>query len=131
MKRRRRTRWRGWKKSVIAFAAIPGLFLLAALVGGLVPVNRGWVEPDQGITIYIADNGIHADLVMPVQAAGLDWAPLVPRDDMASAPSHARWIAFGAGERHVYLDTPTWSDLSLRTAWAGIAKDTDLSRYVL
>ncbi|MEO6580157.1 MAG: TIGR02117 family protein [Sphingomicrobium sp.] len=101
--------------------ALPALFLIAALLGGLISVNRAWIEPNNGITIYIADNGIHADLVLPVQAAGLDWSPLVPRSDMASPPPSAQWIAFGAGERHVYLDTPTWSDLSVRTAWAGVA----------
>ena len=37
------------------------------------PVNRGWSEPSQGITVYIADNGIHADIIMPVKAQGLDW----------------------------------------------------------
>lgn len=106
---------------MIVVAVIPGIYLLAAMIGGLVPVNRGWVEPARGITIYIADNGIHADLVLPMQEAGLDWAPLVPREDFAAPPPTARWVAFGAGERRVYLDTPTWSDLTLRTAWAGIA----------
>ena len=124
MKRRRRTRrmkWRGWRGVVLAVVAIPGLYLLAALLGGLVSVNRGWAEPDDGITIYIADNGIHADLVLPVREAGLDWAPLVPRSDFASPPPSARWLSFGAGERRVYLHTPTWADLTPRTAWAGIA----------
>lgn len=102
-------------------AAIPGLYLAAAIIGGLVPVNRGWTEPEGGITIYLADNGIHADLVLPVEAAGLDWGPLVPRSDFAAPPPSARWVAFGAGERRVYLDTPTWADLTPRTAWAGIA----------
>ena len=106
---------------VLALAAIPGLYLFAAIVGGLIPVNRGWSEPDQGITIYIADNGIHADLVLPVRAAGLDWAPLVPQSDFASPLAGAKFIAFGAGERRVYLDTPTWADITPRTAWAGIA----------
>ena len=120
MKRRRRTK-RGWGWRVaLGLLAIPGLYLLAALIGSLFAVNRDWVEPDQGITIYIADNGVHADLVMPERALGLDWGPLVPRSDMAAPPPQARWVAFGAGERRVYLDTPTWSDLTLRTAWAGI-----------
>jgi len=123
-KRRRqgqRFKWRSWRGVVLALAAIPGLYLFAAIVGGLIPVNRGWSEPDQGITIYIADNGIHADLVLPVRAAGLDWAPLVPQSDFASPLAGAKFIAFGAGERRVYLDTPTWADITPRTAWAGIA----------
>ena len=73
----------------LALAPLPGFYLLAALVGSLVPVNRGWAEPEQGITVYLADNGIHADLVMPARAAGLDWTPLVPKSDFA-APDRRR-----------------------------------------
>jgi len=120
-RRSRKFRWRSWRGIALALAAIPGLYLLAAILGGLIPVNRGWTEPARGITIYIADNGIHADLVLPVRAAGLDWAPLLPRSDFAAPPPEGRWIAFGAGERRVYLDTPTWADITPRTAWAGIA----------
>ena len=116
-----RTKWRGWRRVALALAAIPGLYLVAAIIGGLIPVNRGWTEPAQGITIYIADNGVHADLVLPVRVGKLDWAPLVPRSDFADPPAGARFIAFGAGERRVYLDTPTWADITPRTAWAGIA----------
>ena len=75
-------------------------------VGSLVPVNRGWTEPAQGTTIYLADNGIHADLIMPVKAQGLDWAPLIPTSDFAAADPNARCIAFGSGEERVYLEHP-------------------------
>ena len=97
---------------------IPALYLLAALIGSLIPINAGWREPNQGITIYLADNGTHADLLLPVRAAGLDWAPLIPRSDMADVAPAANWRAFGAGERRVYLDTPTWADITPRTLWA-------------
>ena len=120
-RRRRRTKIGKGRASALALAAIPGLYLFAAIVGALIPVNRGWTEPARGITIYIADNGIHADLILPVREVGLDWAPLVPRSDFAAPPPTARWVMFGAGERRVYLDTPTWSDITPRTAWAGIA----------
>ena len=88
-----------------------GLYLLAALVGSLVPVNRGWSEPDQGITIYLADNGVHADLVLPVARRRARLASAVlPRADVAAGAAPAR-----AGSRSarasgaVYLDTPTWA----------------------
>lgn len=100
----------------LAVVAIPALYLFAALVGGLITVNRGWVEPERGVTVYVADNGVHADLVLPVVAAGLDWDRFVGRDDALTAPADARWIAFGMGEREVYLNTPTWADLKARTA---------------
>jgi uncharacterized protein (TIGR02117 family) len=101
--------------------AVPAVYLLAALIGSLVPVNRGWQEPVEGTTVYVADNGVHADIIMPVRAEGLDWAPLVPRTDFAAADPDARWIAFGSGEERVYLDTPTWWDLTPRTIWSALA----------
>jgi len=121
MKRRPRRRKPKWiRRIAIALLAIPGIYLFAALIGSLVPVNSSWTEPRDGITIYIADNGVHADLVLPANAQGLDWQPLVPRSDFADVPADARWVAFGAGERRVYLETPTWADLSLKTAFVAL-----------
>jgi len=117
MKRRSRRKKSSWfRRIAIGLLAIPGIYLFAALIGALVPVNSGWAEPDDGITVYVADNGVHADLVLPAYAEGLDWRPLVPRSDFANVPATAQWVAFGAGERRVYLETPTWADLSLKTA---------------
>ena len=121
-RRRRRSRKSNILKRVaLGIAAVPMLYLLAALVGGLVTANSGWREPDDGITVYLADNGIHVDLVLPAKAAGLDWRPLLPARDFASVPAEAQWVAFGAGERRVYLETPTWGDMSPRTLWSAIA----------
>ena len=122
MARRRRTsRFRILaRRALLALVAIPLAYFFAALIGSLVPLNTGWREPDRGITVYLADNGVHADLILPARAAGLDWTPFVPRSDMADARADMAWVAFGAGERRVYLDTPTWADISARTLWAAI-----------
>ena len=111
-------KWVG--RLLTALLAVPAFYFVAALIGSLVPVNRSWTEAAEGITVYLADNGIHADIIMPVEAQGLDWAPLVPRSDFAAPPPNARWIAFGSGEQRVYLDTPTWWDIRLRTIWAAL-----------
>ena len=111
-------KWVG--RLITAFLALPAIYLTAALIGSLVPVNRGWTEPAQGATIYLADNGVHTDIIMPVTALGLDWKTVVPKSDFAAPDPQARWIAFGAGERHVYLNTPTWWDLTPRTIWSAL-----------
>jgi uncharacterized protein (TIGR02117 family) len=100
--------------------AIPALYMIAALVGSLVPVNSGWEEPAEGTTIFLADNGIHTDLILPANAAGVDWRPIVPKTDAAAVPPTARWVAFGSGEERVYLQTPTWWDIRPRTIWAAL-----------
>ena len=111
-------KWVG--RLVTLVLAVPAISLVAALLGSLIPVNRSWTEPAEGTTIYIADNGVHADIIMPVKAQGLDWAPLVPKSDFAAVPADARWIAFGSGEQRVYLDTPTWWDIRPRTIWSAL-----------
>ena len=103
------------RRIIILLAAIPALYVLAALIGSLIPVNRGWTETAAGTTIYLADNGVHADLILPVNAQGLDWARYFPGTDFAGPTAGARWIAFGAGEQHVYLDTPRWRDIRVST----------------
>ena len=122
MARRRRKgksgKWVGRLLTVLL--AIPALYLVAALAGSLIPVNRGWQEPAQGTTIYLADNGVHVDVIMPVAAQGLDWRPLFPRRDFASVDPDANFIAFGSGERRVYLNTPTWWDITPRTIWSAL-----------
>ena len=91
-RRRRKSRRSPWGRwALLAVGALPALYLLAALVGSLVPVNRGWTEPAEGVTVYIAENGIHADIIMPAVAQGLDWRPLVPRSHTATAHPEARW----------------------------------------
>ncbi len=120
-RRKRRPPARRWlRRALLAVLALPLAYLLAALVGSLVPVNRAWNEPAEGITVYLANNGLHADIVMPVRAAGLDWGPLVPKSDFAAPDPQARWVAFGSGEERVYLETPRWQDITLRTIWSAL-----------
>ena len=94
MPRRRRRRKSSWpRRLLLVVAAIPLAYLAAALAGSLIPVNRGWSEPDEGVTVYLANNGLHSDIVMPVKAQGLDWAPFVPKAAFAAPDAEARWIA--------------------------------------
>ena len=117
-RRRRKSKAGRWVGRILtAVLALPGLYLVAALAGSLIPLNGGWTEPSEGTTVYIADNGIHADIVMPVNAQGLDWSGLIPR---SAAAAGAQWIAFGSGEERVYLDTPTWWDITPRTIWSAL-----------
>lgn len=120
-RRRRKGKWGKWVGRLLtAVLTLPALYLIAALAGSLLPVNSGWTEPKEGTTVYLADNGIHADLILPVDAHNLDWAPLLPKSDFAAPDPNAHWIAFGAGEQRVYLNTPTWWDLTPRTAWSAL-----------
>ena len=128
MTRHRRTRRRStfsirtifWRL-LILLVAIPAFYLTVSACLAFVPVNRNWTEPVQGDTVYLISNGIHTDLILPVAAQGLDWRPLIPRADMARPDPAAQWLAFGMGERKVYLETPRWRDVRPGTLWAAAA----------
>ena len=86
-KRRRKAKSGKWVGRLLSLLlAIPAAYLVAALIGSLVPVNRGWSEPEQGTTVYLIANDIHTDIVMPINAGGLDWGRLFPTRDFSAIP---------------------------------------------
>ena len=92
------------------------LFLLSAWIGSSVPRNADWIEPDDGIEIMVGDNGIHTEIVMPLVSPVKDWRSVFPASDLASPDRPYTHVAVSWGEREVFLNTPTWADLSIATA---------------
>lgn len=120
-RRRRKGKWGKWVGRLLTLLLFfPAAYLSGALAGSILPVNRAWKEPASGTTVYLADNGIHVDVIMPVRAQGLDWALLLPRRDFAALDGGDAWVAIGAGDEQVYLETPTWWDLTPRTLWSAL-----------
>lgn len=98
---------------MLALMAIIAGYAMAAVAGGAIPVNSQWKQAAQGVRIYVIDNGVHTDLVLPVAAEGVDWRELVKPGDLADPAQAAQpYIAFGWGDRDFYLNTPSWSKVS-------------------
>jgi uncharacterized protein (TIGR02117 family) len=104
-------------------AAVLALLLIlygtVGVIGGALPANSGWRPPARGVTIWVENNGIHVDLVVPKVAAGFDWRPYAPAADLAD-PRFAGHdhLAIGWGEKAFFLDTPTWSSVRPGTIMA-------------
>jgi uncharacterized protein (TIGR02117 family) len=94
------------------------LYFTAALLGGVLPANPAWREAERGITIFVRTNGVHTWLMVPSVAAGIDWRPLAPPHHIRDPLYAGNYLAIGYGNRDFYLNTPTWGDLSPRTALA-------------
>ena len=117
--------WRRWArvliKIVAGIVAIPFVYLLAALVLGAIPVNRGWQQPAEGVTIFVRSNGVHTWIMMPAANDYMDWRPYAPAEHLRDPRwGNANHVAIGYGNRDFYLNTPTWGDLSVRTAAGAI-----------
>ena len=92
-------------------------FFLAAWIGSSIPRNADWVEAETGIPIMVETNGFHTGIVMPIATPVKDWRETFPSAAQPMAggmlPTH---VSVGWGDREMYLDVPTWSDLKPASA---------------
>lgn len=89
-----------------------GCYFLAGWVGSSFPVNRGFPDNDDGVEIIVATNGVHTSIAVPLRSADMDWTRVFPPSETANPFRPYTHVAISWGERAVFLDTPTWSDLS-------------------
>ena len=98
--------------------AVPIAWFAAAILFGVLPDNVGWRQAERGVTVYVRTNGVHTWIMMPKVTDAIDWRRFAPGEHLADprygAGDH---IAVGYGNREFYLNTPTWADLSLPTAF--------------
>lgn len=66
--------------------------------------------------IYLKSNGVHTDIVLPLDNNIIYWAKLFPFENTVSKSKDFNYISIGWGDKGFYLDTPSWSELKARTA---------------
>lgn len=102
-----------------SLAALLLAYAAAAIVLGLVPVNRGFVPAPGGTVVFLRTNGVHAEVVLPLatRAADLRAALPAPPEGMRDIATH---VAIGWGDRAVYLEARTWADLHFKTGFLAL-----------
>ncbi len=108
--------WRWLVRIVLTVLGVIALYVLFAVVLGLIPLNRNYLPVDDGVTIYLASNGVHSDLVVPVRSEVIDWQDEYPTHLFPQVDARQDHLAIGWGSRGFYLNTEHWSDLTLQTA---------------
>lgn len=91
---------------------IVGVVFAYAVIGmvlSLIPVN-GNVAPGGDVVVYLENNGVHTDIVVPTKTERIDWSKVAPPGDTAGK-MEGEYIAFGWGSRDFYLNFPSWSDV--------------------
>src|SRR3546814_441997 len=117
-----RAKWRRVGRPLLkglgALVLVPLLYFLAVAIGGTLTANADWREPDEGVTLFIRTNGVHTWIMVPTVTAEMDWRPLAPASHIKEPRLAGTYLAFGFGNRDFYLTTPTWADLTFKTAFA-------------
>lgn len=83
--------------------------------------NPNAAEQPKSAAVFVASNGVHTDLVLPLQGRSVDWRDIFAAVDFPTAPVDATHVAIGWGDRAFYLQTPTWADLTVRVALTALA----------
>lgn len=94
------------------------LYLGCAWLLSRIAVNKdAALHGDKSISIYIRTNGVHTDIVTPVNNELQDWGAVIPFSNTHAGDTAMRYIAFGWGDKGFYLQTPEWSDLKFSVAF--------------
>ena len=105
--------------ALLAFVGLFAAYGLSGWIGSAIPRNAGWTEPganDPGaVEIMLETNGVHTALVLPLVTPERDWRPVFPASDTAAPARPYTHVSVSWGEREVFLNTPTWWDLSPMT----------------
>lgn len=98
-----------------------GLLYAVAAVAGALPFTVPEPPDGETVTIYVHSNGVHVDIVMPMQALGVDWRrDLGPEAFPFADPALAAYVGIGWGDRDFYLNTPSWADLTIGRAMGAL-----------
>jgi uncharacterized protein (TIGR02117 family) len=97
----------------LVILALWGLFAISL---PHIRVNRGFTETPGGVTIYVCSNGVHTDVAFPANSQYIDWRKEFIPSTFKAVDSTFQYIQVGWGNKRFYLNTPTWSDLTVSTA---------------
>ncbi|WP_194851508.1 DUF2459 domain-containing protein [Nonlabens antarcticus] len=98
-------------KLLLGIIAIPLLYVLVSLILSIIPVNTDSQRDSDNETIYLSSNGVHLDVVLPIELMEdelLEGLNRTPND---------RYFSVGWGEENFYINMPEWSDLTFSTAF--------------
>lgn len=117
--------------SVLGFiCAVCILYVVAALILGAIPVNRGFQPTPDGTAIAVCSNGVHTDFVLPVRTPEVDWSAQFPASDFARPVGVFDHIGIGWGDFEFYRSTPYWRDFKVTTALHALAGFGDAALHV-
>lgn len=104
-------------KTLGAIIAVVVFYLLCGFLIPYIGVSEEEVSEPETVTAYILTNGVHTDLVVPVKSAQMDWSKEILFENTLSKRNDFKYLSIGWGDKGFYLDTPTWPELKVSTAF--------------
>ena len=70
-------------------------YLTVSVIGSLIPVNTQFEQATSGTEIYVASNGVHTDLVVPIENEIYNWKSFFNENEFKQYWSFATHLGFG------------------------------------
>jgi uncharacterized protein (TIGR02117 family) len=102
-------------KGFLVLLIMIALYLLIAEIFSGIIVNKDQDQPKE-VAIYIATNGFHTDIIMPVKTEVVDWSQKIQFSDTRGKDSNQRFVAVGWGNEDFFLNIPGWDEVKLSIA---------------
>lgn len=104
-------------KTIWAIIALVVVYLIFALAIPYIIVPAEKVSEPKVVEAYILTNGVHTDIVVPIQSKQYDWSKEILFENTTSKSTDFNYLSIGWGDKGFYLDTPEWADLKVSTAF--------------
>lgn len=112
----KRTAW-------ILFTFIAGYFIIAVILS-FISSKTQKLDCVKTEYIFISSNGTHLDIIVPVKNLNKIFI------DNLQVQDSAVYISFGWGDKEFYLNTPTWGDLTISTAFKALFLKSESAMHV-
>jgi uncharacterized protein (TIGR02117 family) len=94
------------------------VYVLIITAVAYIPVNAGFKPCETDcVEVYLRSNGVHTDIVLPIKNELKDWSIQLDSKKTKAGKTNFNYVSIGWGDKGFYLDTPTWGDLTFRTAF--------------
>ncbi len=105
-------------KIIESIFALILLWGCAAFLLPEIPVNKNFraCSDQDCLTIYLRSNGMHTDIVFPVETEIFTWNSIFPYTTFHGVDTTFQYVAVGWGSKEFYLNTPTWDDVKISSA---------------
>ncbi len=105
------------KRAALGLLAFVLIYALLALLLPRITVHSDYRPPDRGVQLFVVSNGVHTDFLVPVRTPTVDWTQHLPTEWFERVERSCPYVVFGWGDKGFYLETPTWNELKLATAF--------------
>ncbi len=104
------------KYSTLLIIGIIVSYFISVFLLPYITVKGSAIQTVREINIYIKSNGVHTDIVFPIRNKYYDWTSKIKQKNTKHPSTEMKYVAIGWGDKGFYLDTPTWGDLTVKTA---------------